>query len=185
MIRLGGVGRRKRRGLEKKKNLFDFAKICESEAQCRRPPEFIQQPLQCSPPTIKHHLLRPSPNAVVFRTNPNSVRRRGTIRSLTVAAAAPFEVCAKASVTVPNKLGDCPFCQRVLLTLEEKHLPYDLKLVDLGNKPEWFLKINPEGKVPVINLDGNGLQIQMLSHKFWKKSTQIHLWQPPLRRLQS
>lgn len=30
-----------------------------------------------------------------------------------------------------------PFTQRVLLTLEEKHLPYDLKLVDLSNKPEW------------------------------------------------
>ncbi|XP_048430395.1 probable glutathione S-transferase DHAR2, chloroplastic isoform X2 [Pyrus x bretschneideri] len=102
--------------------------------------------------TIKHH-LRPPPNAVVFRTNPNSLRRRGTTRTLTVAMVAPLDVCAKASTTVPNKLGDCPFCQRVLLTLEEKHLPYDLKLVDLGNKPEWFLKINSEGKVPVVKLD--------------------------------
>ncbi|XP_030536691.1 glutathione S-transferase DHAR3, chloroplastic isoform X1 [Rhodamnia argentea] len=69
------------------------------------------------------------------------------------SALNPLEVCAKASVTIPNKLGDCPFCQRVLLTMEEKHLPYDLKLVDFGNKPEWFLKINPEGKVPVVKLD--------------------------------
>ncbi|XP_024983555.1 probable glutathione S-transferase DHAR2, chloroplastic [Cynara cardunculus var. scolymus] len=46
-----------------------------------------------------------------------------------------------------------PFTQRVLLTLEEKLLPYDLKLVDIGNKPEWFLSINPEGKVPVVKLD--------------------------------
>ncbi|KAJ7964493.1 Glutathione S-transferase [Quillaja saponaria] len=60
---------------------------------------------------------------------------------------------SKLPVTKPNTLGDCPFCQRVLLTLEEKHLNYDLKLVDLANKPEWFLKINPEGKVPVIKLD--------------------------------
>lgn len=30
-----------------------------------------------------------------------------------------------------------PFCQRVLLTLEEKHLPYEMKLVDLANKPDW------------------------------------------------
>lgn len=65
----------------------------------------------------------------------------------------PVEVCVKASVTTLNRLGDCPFTQRVLLTLEEKHLPYDLKLVDLGNKPEWFLKISPEGKVPLIKLD--------------------------------
>lgn len=37
--------------------------------------------------------------------------------------------------------------------MEEKHLPYDLKLVDLRNKPEWFLSISPEGKVPLIKLD--------------------------------
>ncbi|XP_035845338.1 probable glutathione S-transferase DHAR2, chloroplastic [Helianthus annuus] len=47
----------------------------------------------------------------------------------------------------------CPFTQRVLLTLEEKHLPYGLKLVDLGNKPAWFLSISPEGKVPVAKVD--------------------------------
>ncbi|XP_020584587.1 glutathione S-transferase DHAR2-like [Phalaenopsis equestris] len=63
------------------------------------------------------------------------------------------EVCVKESVTVPGKLGDCPFSQRVLLTLEEKHLPYDIKLANLVNKPEWFLKISPEGKVPVAKLD--------------------------------
>lgn len=39
------------------------------------------------------------------------------------------------------------------MTLEEKRLSYDMKLVDLGNKPEWFLQISPEGKVPVIKLD--------------------------------
>jgi glutathione dehydrogenase/transferase len=32
-----------------------------------------------------------------------------------------------------------PFTQRVLLTIEEKHLPYDLNLVDLANKPDWYL----------------------------------------------
>ncbi|XP_057492024.1 probable glutathione S-transferase DHAR2, chloroplastic [Actinidia eriantha] len=72
--------------------------------------------------------------------------------SLTVSCSA-LEVCVKASVTVPNKLGDCPFTQRVLLTLEEKHLPYDMKLVDFAKKPDWFLKISPEGKVPVVKID--------------------------------
>ncbi|PON42798.1 S-crystallin [Parasponia andersonii] len=109
--------------------------------------------------TIKHH-LRPLRNGVVFTTSPRHLTRHGTKRALSVSMSAsasappnPFEICVKASVTVPNKLGDCPFCQRVLLTLEEKHLPYDLKLVDLVNKPEWFLKINADGKVPVIKLD--------------------------------
>nr|AHM26862.1 dehydroascorbate reductase [Siraitia grosvenorii] len=82
------------------------------------------------------------------------LRRSGARRTLSVSmSATPLETCVKASITVPNRLGDCPFCQRVLLTLEEKHLPYDLKLVDLANKPEWFLKINSEGKVPVIKFD--------------------------------
>ncbi|XP_062005286.1 glutathione S-transferase DHAR3, chloroplastic [Rosa rugosa] len=99
--------------------------------------------------TIKHHLLvRPSHRHVVFRNN-NSFSRRGMVSM----AATPLPVCVKPSVTVPNKLGDCPFCQRVLLTLEEKHLPYELKMVDLAHKPEWFLKINPQGKVPVVKLD--------------------------------
>ncbi|XP_024029627.1 glutathione S-transferase DHAR3, chloroplastic [Morus notabilis] len=119
--------------------------------------------------TIKHH-FRPLPlrNAVVFRPTrtsngygygyggtTTSRSRRGLSVSMSSASTTPtpLEVLVKASVTFPDKLGDCPFCQRVLLTLEEKHLPYDLKLVDLGNKPEWFLKINADGKVPVIKLD--------------------------------
>ncbi|KAF6135985.1 hypothetical protein GIB67_006877, partial [Kingdonia uniflora] len=32
--------------------------------------------------------------------------------------------------------------QKVLLTLEEKHLPYDMKLIDLANKPECFAVVN-------------------------------------------
>lgn len=65
----------------------------------------------------------------------------------------PIQICVKASLTTPNTLGDCPFTQRVLLTLEEKHLPYDMKFVEFSNKPEWFLKLNPDGKVPFIKLD--------------------------------
>ncbi|KAK6154140.1 hypothetical protein DH2020_013779 [Rehmannia glutinosa] len=105
--------------------------------------------------TIKHLSLRPR---LLFATRisaPGIGRRRP--RNLGVAMCSklsePLEVCAKESLTTPNKLGDCPFTQRVLLTLEEKHLPYDLKLVDLKNKPEWFLNISPEGKVPLIKLD--------------------------------
>ncbi|KAI9118679.1 hypothetical protein K1719_010124 [Acacia pycnantha] len=48
---------------------------------------------------------------------------------------------ASKHIATPSKLGDCPFCQRVLLTLEEKHVPYDLKLVDLKHKPECGSKI--------------------------------------------
>ncbi|CAN7016006.1 unnamed protein product [Brassica oleracea var. botrytis] len=33
-----------------------------------------------------------------------------------------IEVCVKAASGAPDVLGDCPFSQRVLLTLEEKTL---------------------------------------------------------------
>ncbi|KAK8955620.1 hypothetical protein KSP40_PGU013599 [Platanthera guangdongensis] len=64
----------------------------------------------------------------------------------------PVQVIVKSVPGSTDTLGDCPFCQRVLLTLEEKKIPYETKLVDLSNKPEWFLKINPEGKVPVLKI---------------------------------
>ncbi|CAK9175610.1 unnamed protein product [Ilex paraguariensis] len=110
--------------------------------------------------TIKHLTCTfQSPRIRTLYTYNSSNLRRNTLRrSLTVTMSSssvsdPLEVCVKTSVTNPNYHGDCPFSQRVLLTLEEKHLPYDLKLVDLANKPEWFLNISPEGKVPVIKLD--------------------------------
>ncbi|KAM0953612.1 putative glutathione dehydrogenase (ascorbate) [Dioscorea sansibarensis] len=62
----------------------------------------------------------------------------------------PVELCVKAATGAEDVVGDCPFCQRVQLTLEEKKVPYELKLVNLDKKPDWFLKINPEGKVPVF-----------------------------------
>ncbi|KAL0651640.1 hypothetical protein Bca4012_094331 [Brassica carinata] len=65
-----------------------------------------------------------------------------------------LEVCVKAAVGAPDVLGDCPFSQRVLLTLEEKSLPYKMHLINLSDKPKWFLDINPEGKVPVLKIDG-------------------------------
>ncbi|MBA0871347.1 hypothetical protein Goshw_024471 [Gossypium schwendimanii] len=64
-----------------------------------------------------------------------------------------LEICVKAAAGAPDTLGDCPFCQRVLLTLEEKKVPYKLNLVNLSDKPQWFLEISPEGKVPVVKFD--------------------------------
>ncbi|KAF8080462.1 hypothetical protein N665_0944s0024 [Sinapis alba] len=64
-----------------------------------------------------------------------------------------LEVCVKAAVGAPDVLGDCPFSQRVLLTLEEKNLPYKMHLINISDKPQWFLAISPEGKVPVLKND--------------------------------
>lgn len=44
----------------------------------------------------------------------------------------------------------CPFVQRSAITLEYKHVPYEIEFIDLNDKPRWFLEISPTGKVPVL-----------------------------------
>ncbi|EOY18367.1 Uncharacterized protein TCM_042971 isoform 2, partial [Theobroma cacao] len=52
----------------------------------------------------------------------------------------------------PDVLGGCPFCQRVLLTLDEKWVPDTLHLVNLSNKPNGFGD-KCRRKVPVVKFD--------------------------------
>lgn len=44
----------------------------------------------------------------------------------------------------------CPYAQRTRITLLEKKLSFDFEEIDLANKPDWFLKASPSGKVPVL-----------------------------------
>ncbi|TPV93287.1 MAG: glutathione S-transferase family protein [Myxococcales bacterium FL481] len=46
----------------------------------------------------------------------------------------------------------CPYVQRCTIVLEEKHVPYELSLVDLFDKPGWFLRLSPLGQVPVLRV---------------------------------
>jgi glutathione S-transferase len=48
----------------------------------------------------------------------------------------------------------CPFAQRTRMALIEKGIDFDLTAIDLNDKPDWFLKISPYGKVPVLRHDG-------------------------------
>lgn len=47
----------------------------------------------------------------------------------------------------------CPYVQRSLITVIEKQIPCDREFIDLANKPDWFLKISPLGKVPLLLVD--------------------------------
>ena len=44
----------------------------------------------------------------------------------------------------------CPYVQRAVIALKEKGVPFERIDIDLANKPDWFLKISPLGKVPVL-----------------------------------
>jgi glutathione S-transferase len=56
---------------------------------------------------------------------------------------------------VSHKL--CPYVQRARIVLAEKNIPHQVQFIDLADKPEWFLKISPLGKVPVLCVDGRPL----------------------------
>src|SRR5829696_398107 len=49
---------------------------------------------------------------------------------------------------VSHKL--CPYVQRAVIALNEKGVPFERIDIDLDNKPDWFLKVSPLGKTPVL-----------------------------------
>lgn len=52
---------------------------------------------------------------------------------------------------VTSKLS--PFGHRVELSLIEKNIPYEKVNIDLSQKPDWFIKDSPLGKVPILYID--------------------------------
>ncbi len=44
----------------------------------------------------------------------------------------------------------CPYVQRAAISLTEKNIPFDRINIDLANKPDWFKKISPLGKTPLL-----------------------------------
>jgi glutathione S-transferase len=44
----------------------------------------------------------------------------------------------------------CPYVQRAAIALAEKDIPFERVWIELSAKPEWFQKISPLGKVPVL-----------------------------------
>lgn len=51
----------------------------------------------------------------------------------------------------------CPYVQRVAIVLQEKGLPFERIDIDLADKPDWFLRVSPLGKTPVLLVDGEAI----------------------------
>ncbi len=60
-----------------------------------------------------------------------------------------LEVVMKPKLTLISHTL-CPYVQRAVIALIEKRVPFERIDIDLANKPDWFLKISPLGKVPVL-----------------------------------
>ncbi len=46
----------------------------------------------------------------------------------------------------------CPYVQRAVIALTEKGVAFERIDIDLANKPEWFLKLSPLSKTPVLQV---------------------------------
>ena len=46
----------------------------------------------------------------------------------------------------------CPYVQRAAIALTEKGVAFERSYVDLAAKPDWFLRISPLGKVPLLKV---------------------------------
>src|SRR5215210_7391444 len=51
----------------------------------------------------------------------------------------------------------CPYVQRAVISLTEKGMPFECIDVDLANKPDWFLRVSPLGKTPVLLVGGTAI----------------------------
>ena len=65
-------------------------------------------------------------------------------------ACVPEIVMTPKLSLISHKL--CPYVQRAVIALNEKGVAFERIDIDLGNKPDWFLKISPLGKVPVLRV---------------------------------
>lgn len=54
----------------------------------------------------------------------------------------------------------CPFAQKAWIALEVTEAPYEMQEVSLygtGGKPDWFMELNPDGTVPVLECYGGAI----------------------------
>ena len=63
----------------------------------------------------------------------------------------------------------CPYVQRAAILLLEKGVEFERVDIDLANKPDWFLKLSPLGKVPVLVVEQDGRE-QVLFESAWRRA---------------
>lgn len=78
----------------------------------------------------------------------------------------------------------CPYVQRSVITLEEKGAPYEIEYIDLSNKPEWFVKLSPLGKVPILIVEDTVIFESTAINEYLDETAPGRKLQPaePLRR---
>ena len=79
----------------------------------------------------------------------------------------------------------CPYVQRAIIALEEKQIAYERVDIDLAKKPDWFLKVSPFGKTPVLLVEGQAIFESTVICEYLEETTPRPLHpQDPLTRAQ-
>ena len=76
----------------------------------------------------------------------------------------------------------CPYCEKVLLQLEEKRIPYTVVKVNMrcyGDKPPEFLAKVPSGLLPVLEVDGAVITESAVIQQLLEKTHPIPALLPP------
>lgn len=68
----------------------------------------------------------------------------------------------------------CPYAQRTRMALIEKNLAFTLTEVDLYNKPEWFKKLSPYGKVPLLRHNGETVYESRIINEYLEDAFPSH-----------
>ena len=70
-----------------------------------------------------------------------------------------------------------------MIVLRTKEVDFDVTYINLREKPDWFLKISPHGKVPVLNVDDDVLFESNAIAEFLEEVVAPHLHpKDPIKR---
>lgn len=69
----------------------------------------------------------------------------------------------------------CPYVQRAVITLLEKHAPFERTNIDFSAIPDWFKKLSPLGKVPLLQVDGEVLFESAVICEYLDETIEPHL----------
>ncbi|HXV25137.1 MAG TPA: glutathione S-transferase family protein [Alphaproteobacteria bacterium] len=78
----------------------------------------------------------------------------------------------------------CPYVQRAVIALTEKGVPFERRSIDLADKPEWFRRLSPLGKVPLMKVGTEAVLFESAVICEYLEETQPHPLHPsdPLQR---